>query len=93
MQLKEIIELAHYDTKIRNKLEEGIKKFQMNRIEANERMGRAGAINAQKRLAERRQKELDKLRSIKLEYSDDMVRSANIYELLNSPSPKIKPVF
>jgi hypothetical protein len=41
---------------IRKKIEFGIEKFQKNRIEKNEKIGRTGAINAQRRLAQQRYK-------------------------------------
>lgn len=88
--LKGIIELAREDPKIRSKLEEGVEKFQKLRIEANEKAGRAGAINAQKRLAERRRKELERLRTMKFEFTDDIVRAARIYRIMNNPESKGK---
>ena len=45
-----IIELAKDDGRIRKKLEEAIERFQKARIEANEKVGRVGAMKAQKRL-------------------------------------------
>lgn len=45
-----IIDLAREDSRIRKKLEEAIERFQKARIEANEKIGRVGAMKAQKRL-------------------------------------------
>lgn len=44
------MELAKHDKKLQAKLEESIEKFQKMRIEANEKVGRSGAMKAQKRL-------------------------------------------
>ena len=49
-RLARIIELAREDVRIRKKLEEAIERFQKARIEANEKIGRMGAMKAQKRL-------------------------------------------
>ena len=70
-----------------------MEKFQKLRIEANEKAGRAGAVNAQKRLAERRRRELERLRTMKFEFTDDIVRAAKIYKIMNKQELKDKPVF
>jgi tellurite resistance protein len=49
-RLGKIMELAKHDKKLQAKLEESIEKFQKMRIEANEKVGRSGAMKAQKRL-------------------------------------------
>lgn len=49
-RLARIIDLAQSDARIRSMLEDAIEKFQQARIEANEKVGRVGAIKAQKRL-------------------------------------------
>jgi hypothetical protein len=49
-RLGRIIELAREDPRIRKKLEEAIERFQKARIEANEKVGRMGAMKAQRRL-------------------------------------------
>lgn len=49
-RLGRIIDLAREDSRIRKKLEEAIERFQKARIEANEKIGRVGAMKAQKRL-------------------------------------------
>lgn len=49
-RLARIIQLARDEPRIRMKLEEAIEKFQNIRIEANEKVGRMGAMKAQKRL-------------------------------------------
>ena len=61
-----IIELAREDVRIRKKLEEAIERFQKARIEANEKVGRIGAMKAQKRLQERKEMEHRKIRQLEL---------------------------
>ena len=55
-RLSRIIELAREDPRIRKKLEEAIERFQRARIEANEKIGRMGAMRAQKRLHEKKER-------------------------------------
>ena len=55
-RLSRIIELAREDPRIRKKLEEAIERFQRARIEANEKIGRMGAMRAQKRLQEKKER-------------------------------------
>lgn len=60
-RLSRIIELARDDQRIRRKLEEAIERFQKSRIEANEKIGRFGAMKAQERLNWKKQRQLQKL--------------------------------
>lgn len=92
-QLKRIIEISREDPNVRKQLESGIQKFQRSRIEKNEKIGRTGAINAQRRLAQQRQREMNKHRNLHLDFDQDLVRAARVYSLLNMPDPKIKPVY
>lgn len=65
-RLGRIIELAREDSRIRRKLEEAIERFQKARIEANEKIGRVGAMKAQKRLQDQRQREANKIKYLEL---------------------------
>lgn len=58
------------------------------RIEANEKVGRNGAMKAQKRLMEARKKEHDKFKSLKLGEEEDLIRAAKMHSLLSLPEKK-----
>ena len=87
-RLGRIIELARDDGRVRRKLEEAIERFQKARIEANEKVGRVGAMKAQKRIQERRQKELNRIRHVQLGENEDLVRATHLYSLLTLPQLK-----
>lgn len=88
-RLGRIIELARDDGRVRRKLEEAIERFQKARIEANEKVGRVGAMKAQKRLQERRQRERNRIRHVQLGEDEDLVRATHLYSLLTLP--QIRP--
>lgn len=88
-RLGRIIELARDDGRVRRKLEEAIERFQKARIEANEKVGRVGAMKAQKRLQERRQRERNRIRHVQLGENEDLVRATHLYSLLTLP--QIRP--
>lgn len=88
-RLGRIIELARDDGRVRRKLEAAIERFQKARIEANEKVGRVGAMKAQKRVQERRQRERDRVKQVPLGENEDLVRATRLYSLLTLP--QIKP--
>lgn len=88
-RLSRIIELARDDDRIRKKLEEAIERFQKARIEANEKVGRVGAMKAQKRIQERRIKERNRIKHIQLGENEDLVHASHLYSLLTLP--QIRP--
>lgn len=51
-KIKVFIEKAIENQRVRKKLETGIKQFQSERIQANEKVGRLGAIHARQRLVD-----------------------------------------
>lgn len=88
-RLERIIDLAKSDTRIRKKLEEAIEKFQKARIEANEKVGRVGAMKAHQRILQRRAAEAKKLREVELGENENLVHASHLYGLLTLP--EIKP--
>lgn len=83
-----IIDLAREDSRIRKKLEEAIERFQKARIEANEKIGRVGAMKAQKRLQEQKQREINKIKYLELGESENLVHASHLYALLTLPEIK-----
>jgi seryl-tRNA synthetase len=87
-RLGRIIELAREDSRIRRKLEEAIERFQKARIEANEKIGRVGAMKAQKRLQEQKQREANKVKFLELGENENLVHASHLYALLTLPEIK-----
>jgi seryl-tRNA synthetase len=87
-RLSRIIELAREDSRIRRKLEEAIERFQKARIEANEKIGRVGAMKAQKRLQEQKQREVNKVKYLELGENENLVHASHLYALLTLPEIK-----
>ena len=87
-RLGRIIELARDDPRIRRKLEDAIERFQKARVEANEKVGRIGAMKAQQRLMEKKELHQRKIKNLELGENENLVHASHLYALLTLPEIK-----
>ncbi|KAL4507002.1 hypothetical protein ABPG72_001423 [Tetrahymena utriculariae] len=92
-EIKSFIEKCKHNPQMRFRLEKSINKFQKDRIEANERIGKIGAVNAQKRITTTKknqtQKELSDEEFIQ-KYETNLIRNLRIeYLMEKTDKPKM----